>query len=647
MADEKPPDLPDGEPGSEEKLPPWVLSEMEVQQRLSNWPLLRLLWHDPLFRWAFLACLTAGLVGILVLLRIWVVTPPDMVPKIRIKALDFLEARIHGKLARSKDAARDFEGAQYHWRVAVQNHPARPDLIHGYLSNLVAQPPRSPARSRAAIEQSFWLLRLRGTNQADLGLILHAMEHFRFDELALIWATNGPAPLPPEIGAVGLRSLLRLGQGDKYAALRATLTNELPATENLALFDAAWRLGWGGASDDPNAKERLRSAVTNPATAVTALELQLLLATRQNSIDAFGATLGRLRDLHADTPSQHAAYWNLLRANKRADEAQTLALQYADPPVSSQEIVRVATSFIGLGLTNHVAKFLEHFVPQLGATPECWTILGDVLLSQRRWSDLRGLAVEIRRNPLASGSLAGFSHFLDGAAAMGEHAEIDAMESFAKVARNPIQDDNVAYNIAQALIFYRAYVPARAVLLSRTHRFAGSLEFWQTLVRVAYELRDSELLLRSARAARDLAPNRMDTLTDLAAALLVERVNPEEALSLTRRLVQTKSQSVSARMNYALALLQNRQAPAARAILLTFEPDRLGALERSVWYFARAQMLDLDGDATGTLAALTEVDIKTLFPKQLALVNELRERAETKLGIAPAVSVPAAGTTDK
>lgn len=623
------------------------MSEMEVQARLSNWPFLRLLWHDPLFRWAFLACSTVGFLGVLAVLPIWVITPPGMIPKIRIKALDFLEARIHGQIAERKDAARDFGGAQYHWRVAVQNNPAKAELIHGSLSNLMAQPPRSPARSRTALEQSFWLLRLRGTNQADLGLILRAMEHFRFDELALIWATNAPPPLPPENRAVALRSLLRLGQGERYATLRASFTDRFADSERIALFDAAHRLGWGGAPEDAAARGLLLAAEKDPNTAVTALELQLLLAMRQNSVAAYGHALNRLRDLHVDTPSQHSAYWNLLRGNQRADEARKLALDFADPPISSIEIVRVSTAFIGLGLTNHAAQFLEHFVPELGATPESWTILGDVLLSQRRWSDLRSLAVEIRKNPLANGSLAGFSHFLDGAAAMGELADMDAKEAFARVPRNPIQDDSVAYNIAQALIFYRAYEPARDVLLSRTNRFGGSVDFWQSLVRVAYELRDSELLLHAARAARDLAPDRMDTLTDLAAALLVERVNPDETLAVTRRLVQARAQSVSARMNYALALLQNGQAPAARAILLTFEPDRLGALERSVWNFARAQMLDLDGDATGTLAALKAVDEKALFPKQLILLGELRIRAETRLGtILPALA-PAANPAGK
>jgi predicted Zn-dependent protease len=609
---------------------------MEVQQRLSNWPLLRLLWHDPLFRWALLGCLGVGFLVVLAILPIWVVTPPGMVPQIRIKALDFFEARLHGKLAQRKDAARDFDGAQYHWRVAVQNNPAKPELLHGFLANLVAQPPRSPARSRTALEQSFWLLRLRGTNQADLRVILPAMEHFRFDELALIWATNAPAPGRTEFQPVALRALLRLGQGEKYAALRATVTNPPAAADHLPLFDAAWRLGWGGAPDDRAARELLQAAETNAATAVTALELQLLLAGRQQAVVAHGNALERLRDLHADTPSQHSAHWNLLRAHDRVAEATRLALDFADPPVSSAEIVRVSTAFIGLGLTNHATQFLEHFVPQLGATPECWTILGDVLLAQRRWSDLRGLAVEIRRNPLASGSLAGFSHFLDGAAAMGELAEIDAQAAFARVPRNPIHDDHVAYNVAQALLFYRAYAPARDVLLSRTQRFNGSPEFWQTLVRVAYQLRDSELLLRAARTASELAPDRLDTLTDLAAALLVERNRPEEALALTRRLVQAKPQSVSARMNYALALLQNQQATAARAILLTFEPDRLGALERSVWQFARAQMLALDGDPAGTLAAVSAVEMKSLFPKQISLLNELRARAEVTLGLPPA-----------
>jgi hypothetical protein len=95
----------------------------------------------------------------------------------------------------------------------------------------------------------------------------------------------------------------------------------------------------------------------------------------------------------------------------------------------------------------------------------------------------------------------------------------------------------------------------------------------------------------------------------------------------------------------ALALLQNGQAAPAKAILLTFEPDRLGTVERGVWFFARAQMLDLENDSAGVLAALNEVDVKTLFPKQLALVNELRLKAEAKLGLQPAPIAPEPAAT--
>jgi hypothetical protein len=314
-------------------------------------------------------------------------------------------------------------------------------------------------------------------------------------------------------------------------------------------------------------------------------------------------------------------------------------------PGRQQKLRLCGSAGRGLGLTNHTAKFLEHFVPELGATPDAWTLLGDVMLSQRRWSDLRGLAVEIRRNSLSAGSLAGFSHFLDGAAAYGEFATEDAMAAFARVPRNPITEDGIAYNVAQALIFYRAWAPARDLLLPRTNRLGRTVEYWQTLVRVAYQLQDSPLLLRAARKARELEPDRMDTLTDLAAALLVERLDPEESLSVTRRLVQAVPKSVSARMNYALALLQNGQAAPAKAILLTFEPDRLGTVERGVWFFARAQMLDLENDSAGVLSPLNEVDVKTLLPKQLALVNELRLKAEAKLGLQPAPIAPEPAAT--
>lgn len=627
---------PTDEP-SHERRPAWVLTDEEVHSRLSNWPLLRLLWGEPTFRYAFLACVAVVLLVGLCLPRIWIVTPKGFLPVVRVSALDKLEARIHGKLALSKDAAGQVQDAMYHWRVAVANDPSSVPLICGYLSNLVAQPPRSPERSRVAVQQSFWLLRLGQTNYANASVALRALEHYRYDELALYLVTNSPPPLPLEFEMVALRSQLRIGRGDAYAVNRARLGDSPEVKAELALFDAAWAIGWGGGPAPSEARATLLAAESDPARAVTALELQLLIAARQGDLTLFGRALNRLRDVHADTPSQHAAYWTLLRLKNRRDEAVKLALDYADPPVSSSEIMRVATAQLGLGLTNHATKYLEHFVPQLGATADTWATLGGLLAEQRRWSDLRGLAVELRQNPLAKNTFTGYSHFLDGLASYGEFAKTEALRAFSRVPQNPFTDDQVAFNAAQVMMRLGAAEAARDLLLPRAGRLGSSLEYWQFLVRVSYELRDSVLLLRAARAAHKLAPDRADTLTDLSAALLIERSEPAETLDTTRRLVQATPRSIAARMNHALALLQAGQKSAARGILLTFEPAQLSDVARTMFFLAEAQLHDLDGNTADALAALDKVATTHLFPRQIEFLNELRTRLEKQLGL-PAAS---------
>lgn len=634
--------LPPEEPAAPERRTPWVLTDEQVQRGLMNWPLLRLLWGDPAFRYAFLACGVAGLLLLVGLPKIWIVTPRGFLPVIRISAVDMLEARIHGRIARTKDAQGLPQEAMYHWQVALANDPGSVPLIHGYLSNLLAQPPRNPERSKAAAQRCFWMIRIGGTNTADVGLALRSLEYFGYDELALFLVTNSPPPVPPAHQAAGLRSLLRLGRGEAYGVGRARLGQDPEVAAGLALFDAAWTLGWGGGPGTNEALATLRTAESDPAQTATSLKLQLLLAARQNDLERYGSVLARLRDRHADTPAQHAVHWELLRQHHRRAEAEQLALAFADPPVNPGEVMRVATVCLNLGLTNHASRYLEHFVPQLGATADTWCLLAGLLIDQGRWTDLRGLALEIRRHPLAQGSLAGYSFFLDGVAALGERARPEAMAAFARVPENPIADDAVAWRTAQELVRLEAAAPARDLLLPRTNTLGGSLEFWQLLVRAAYQERDSGLLLSAARHAHALASNRVDTLTDLSAALLIERADPEETLAVTRRLVQAVPNQVAARMNHALALLQVRQKAAARAILLTFEPARLSPVERTVWHFAEAQLLEQDGAAARALAAVEQVEPRFLFPQQLAQLNELRDRLLAQLGPEAGANSPGA-----
>lgn len=625
------PEPPDDDDDSSPRRRPWVLSEREIEDRFIKWPLLRLLLLDPLFRYAFLACALVVLLIVVCVPKVWVVTPPGMLPKVRVSVLDFAQARVHALMARRKEAAGDRVGAAQNWRMAVANHPAAEPLIGGALSNLIALPSRSTERSRQALQQSFWLLRLTGTNRDAFDLTVRVLEHYRFDDLLLAFITNAPPANAREHQRSILKALLRQGLLDAYAARREEAGPALTGDPEIALFDAAWKLSRGNTGPDAAAEATLSAAARESERAVIATELQLLVAARRGELETYGQSLARLRDLHADTPSQHAVHWLLLHRRGNRDEAARRALEFADPPINSVEVSRLSQAMLTLGLTNHALKFLEHFAPQLGTSADTWATLAELLAQQRRWPDLRGFAVELRRNPLTRSTLMGFSYFFDGLAAHGEGRTEMAAAEFARMVEYPFPDDGVAYQTALKLARMDHPAPARDLLLARRERYARSLAYWQHLVRIGSQLRDADLLLLAAEQGYELEPNRMDTLNDYSAALLIHRKEPATILNNTRRLVQASPQSIPARMNYALALLLNDQPASARAILLTFDPEKLTGLERTVYHFARAQLLTLDDDLPGALGAIQQVDTSLLFPPQAAWLNELRDRLESRL----------------
>ena len=61
----------------------------------------------------------------------------------------------------------------------MANNRADPDLVRGALRTLLKDP-HQRERAGQAVQQSFWLLRLTGTNVVDLELAAQVLAHFQY-----------------------------------------------------------------------------------------------------------------------------------------------------------------------------------------------------------------------------------------------------------------------------------------------------------------------------------------------------------------------------------------------------------------------------------------------------------------------------------
>ncbi len=609
----------------------WIWTPDDIWHHLEAWPLLRHLVFERRFRYAWCFCALVVLLVSAGLPKVWIVTPPGISPVIRVSWIDMAEASVRAGMARNAEARGRFDDAAYHWRAAVLLDPGDPAWLRRSISNLMRSPPRDAARFSRAMGDTFWLLRLTSTNSADLDLAIEACEHYRVDDLLLRLTGALQRPTPRQQVA-RVKALLRRGSEAAFDEARGKLPPTAVADDpELRLYDAAARAVRGGTTASAGLRE-LEAAKRSgpPALREQALRLLLLVSHNRRDLTAYDADLAALRDLHRDQPLEHAALWDLLRRAGRRDEAVRLALRFADPPVSSTEVLGLTEAFLRLGLDDHAVRLLRRFVPTLGVTSDVWLALTELLARQQRWEDLHEVALEIRGNDLTRTSLGGFGHYLDGLAEVSLGRTNTAVAAFAKVPTLAIRDEAVALRTARDLLAHDAAAPALELLRDHEPALRSDPAYWQAMQQAAYRTRDAALLLEAARRHHALAPDRPGAANDLAAALIINRQDPALLLGLTRRGLAAAPTALPTRLNHAFALLQNGLPAAARPMLLAIDERALGPLEQTMVALARAELAAEEDRPSECLRAVDRVQRRFLMPPQTAWLDRMRIRMQKR-----------------
>lgn len=604
-----------------------------MQRDLQNWPLLRHLVLERPFRYAMIAGTLVVLTVVLGLPKIWIVTPAGVLPVVRVSLLNLLEARLYADLARQAEKRAERDLAFLHWRSAVSFNPADPKLLRGAVSNLLRLPARNLQRAGEAHGNSLWLLQLTRTNSADLDLVTDVCTHYGMDDLLLSLVGSAPQPLSDHQLLALVKTRLNCGDQAGFQAARTALPSGVAAGDpELPLFDAAAHALWDQeAAAAPGRLALAEQAATGqPAQRSQALRLQLLVALVQRRPADFAAALARLQDLQQDHPLDHTVYWNLLCDTGRQPEASRLALQFADPPVTPTEVMRLAEVFLRLGLTDHATRFLERFAPTLGGLSNIWLTYASLLIQHEQWDELRDLAIQIREHEAAHSLLGGFSYYLDGLAQISTHHTNEALRAFARIPQEPIREGTVVLWAARDLLGRGLVEPALQLLQGRETDLQAMPDYWQLLIRSAYHHHDADLLLRAAQRQFALRPDRLDAINDLAAALLICRRDPAQALVLTRQVLDHNPTSVAARLNQALALLQNGHPAAANALLQSLDESGLGEVERNLGAFAQTDRLRQENRPAEALHMLQKIRTDLLLPPQASWLDHLRAELEAR-----------------
>ncbi|MCX8107169.1 MAG: hypothetical protein N3G20_00025, partial [Verrucomicrobiae bacterium] len=297
--------------------------------------------------------------------------------------------------------------------------------------------------------------------------------------------------------------------------------------------------------------------------------------------------------------------------------------------------VLYSSALVSLGALEHAQKFFERYAPVVANSDNpdlgsIWVGYAELLIQMRKWDELQALAVQLRTLHPTRTILTGYSYFLDGRAALARGRADEAAANFSKCADEPFHVPAAAMHAARSLFLLGHGDLAKRIVEPLEAALANDVEYWQLLFDIEYARKEDETsLLRAAIKARELDPDRLMRQVNYAAALLINRQNPSEAINITLGFYQAYPQSLVAKINHSFALALNNRYTEAADILTKIAPSSLRETELTVYHYCWLEVhyglrqLDLAAED------LKQINPKLLFPSQVKRVDQVRAEIES------------------
>jgi hypothetical protein len=595
-------------------------TKRRLAQRLRYYPLLRLIVTSFWFRLAFIAFLGLILFLGLFLPRIWTVSADGFTPVVKISGLDFAQAwSLRRSAVKLAMAGRENE-SNHAWIAAIANNRAHSRNIRSFLQHVLSSKSPETRWTRAALGQGLWLLRLSETNSTDLDLVAQICDRFEQSPALLSLLQPRSQQLTAVQRKAWLKALFRAGFADDFA--KQIRPADTAADPELALYEAAHRAGWNSGRTADEGLALLKSRRADPMTALLATHLELLVAARKSRPEDCHAALQDLIRSGADRLRDHLAYCDLLLATERSTEARDHLLSCSREPASARDLAGLANAFRRTGLIEQARLAFEKYSAEFGHSEEFWTAKGVLLIETADWDALHAMAIGLRQSPALRDTLAGFSYFLEGRAELGRNRRQSAAEAFRMCAKSPDPRADRTLVMAANLNELGFAEHARDLLVPREAELGENPAYWEALFVSGYQLKDAAQVFRTAKRGYELNPNRPETVNRWAAALVLNREQPELAIELTLQVLTYSPSSIAARVNHAFALLLNDRPAEAETLLKGISVATLGPVEASSYYLALFECHARQNEATLAQDAAERIDRATLFPIQVARLSK-------------------------
>lgn len=593
------------------------------RSRTQHANVLSVLKDDPKFRWAIGILFFGVLLMGIILPKIWITSPKDFNPVIRVSGLDLLQVKALSRSARSLESKGRMQEAVQAWSSAVANNPADPSSIRGFI-NLILRLEQPEVRwVNIAAGQAYWLLRLSGTNASDVELAgqIYVKGGYYEDAWVLLSDTNRV------LSTKSARSLAAVAfetqRMDAFASIWNRNRAEFEKDPEIALYHAAWGSVWGPAVQTASSLQFLEKAIQSKDFKVLALRLKLLVDVQRQDIESFERAFAILQELRADRVEDHVRSWLLYESVGQRTKAQSKAATYAVALRSGSEAEAVISAWLRLGMHDLAVEFAKAQLSTFQTSPMLWVNVAHLLISGQHWDELRVLAVNLRNIPYLVRYFSGYVDYLEGVAETGLDHRERASECFHALLKNP--PELPAFGLDAALFLRRSGYPelSQQLFLRLENSYTKQVEFWIEFAKASFESQDAELFLHACEKAYQLAPQVAMLENNLAAALLITQRNPSEAIRLTLNVVEKSNRSPISLINHALALNQNARFMEAHKLLESLRTTKLDEVERTFWSLAQFEAAVGEGRRADAMAFAPSVDKRHLFQPQMDRFNRM------------------------
>lgn len=640
-----------------------------LADRLVDWPLLRLLVLHRGFRWVVILFLLAIISLALLLPKMWVATPEGFRPEVKISLLDRIQSWSLKRKAVAATERGEHGAAVQAWRAAWSNDPGSSDALRGMLK-AIAEMDRPQEQVNMTLQGASWLLRLAHTNRSDIPLVGWACVRSGLSERALAVLDLAGTPLPESLETLNAIALFESGQVTEF---RRTMNspewrdrilsalNPAPADSKdyvdreFRMVSLAFIAGW---HNDPanraQAFKLLEAAQQNLLTETVAYDLEYLIRLSQRDVEGCKSLLAKLQEIGKDTVRHHTSLWQLLLREGRKDEAVDLATRLNLVAASAWDAYQLGRTYTLIGQLDRANDSLRGYSRNIGWLAESLLLRADVLMRQAGMipdpnveeegapalstdrtpiEELGTLATLIRTQPDAMDALGGFSHYLEGMIDWHRGSQVTAGVAFEEAAKLGFPDPNLALKVAGSLLALGGAARwAEPILLGLQDTFGDHPDYLEQLVKCAAQRLEDRYLLPAAQKLYELKPNDPTTVNNYAAALLIARERPAEAVTLTFKLLnllnrhaqrtQSRADQTMAwamlEMNHAVALCMNNRGEDAVLALTNVDPIRLEPRETAQYQLARFEANWLVGRLDHAGDSLAKLDRALLYPSQLA-----------------------------